>query len=310
MNVLISTSSFARHSREPLELLEGFGATYRFNACGRKLSEDEIASLLHDIDGLVAGTEPLTRQVLRRAPRLRAISRCGTGMDNVDLEAAAELGIKVCNTPEAHVDAVAELALATILSTLRHLAEADRAVRSGEWKKPMGRLLRGKMVGFVGMGRVGKRLVQLLAPFEVSIQAADPCVDPEFERSHAVRYTALDELLESADIVSLHLPYSAELHHLVDRRRIRCMKSDAILVNCARGGLVDEEALYEALRDGHLGGAHLDTFEREPYEGPLSTLSNVSLSPHIGSYAMEGRIRMETEAVANLIDCLSNGRQQ
>lgn len=310
MNVLISTSSFARHSREPLELLECWGARYRFNVSGRKLTADEVASLLADVDGLVAGTEPLTREVLRRAPRLKAISRCGTGLDNVDLEAAAELGIEVRNTPDAHVDAVAELALAAILSTLRHLAEADRTVRGGEWRKPMGRLLRGKTVGLVGLGRVGKRLVELLVPFEVSLLASDPLEDPEFAGRHGVRYAGLDDLLERADVVSLHVPYGGEVHHLFDRERLERMKPGAILVNCARGGIVDEDALYEALRDGRLAGAHIDTFEREPYEGPLSELPNVTLTPHFGSYAVEGRMRMEREAVENLIDCLSNARQR
>lgn len=309
MNVLISTSSFARHSREPLDLLEGCGARYRLNPHGRKLTADEIASLLEDVDGIVAGTEPLTREVLRRAPRLKAISRCGTGLDNVDLEAAAELGIQVRNTPTAHVDAVAELALAAILSTLRHLIEADRAVHAGEWRKPMGRLLRGKTVGLVGLGRVGKRLVELLAPFEVALLASDPCPDLEFAAHHGILCSRLDDLVGHSDVVSLHLPYSAEVHHLFDRALFERVKPGAILVNCARGGVVDEDALYGALRDGRLAGAHVDTFEREPYQGPLSDLLNVSLSPHIGSYAVEGRIQMEREAVENLIDCLNNGGQ-
>src|SRR5688572_22076626 len=206
MNVLISTSSFAMHSREPLDRLEGWGASYRLNPHSRKLTADEVGALLSDVDGLIAGTEPLTRDVLRRAPRLRAISRCGTGLDNVDLEAAAELGIEVRNTPEAHVDGVAELALAGMICILRKVTQADRSVRNGEWKKPMGRLLRGKSVGLVGLGRVGKRLVELLAPFEVVLLASDPTKSPEFVARHGVEYTELDDLLARADVVSLHLP--------------------------------------------------------------------------------------------------------
>lgn len=174
----------------------------------------------------------------------------------------------------------------------------------------MGRLLRGKTVGLVGLGRVGKRLVELLAPFEVTLLGSDPRVDPEFAERHRVRYAELDDLLERADVVSLHVPYGDEVHHLFDRERLERMKPEAILVNCARGGIVDEDALYEALRDGRLAGAHIDTFEREPYEGPLSELPNVTLTPHFGSYAVEGRVRMEREAVENLIDCLSSARQR
>lgn len=307
MNVLISTSSFARYSREPLDLLESLGATYRLNPQGRKLTTEEIASLLGDVDGLVAGTEPLTREVLEQAPRLKVISRCGTGLDNVDLAAAAELGIQVRNTPEAHVDAVAELTLAAILDLLRHLSEADRAIRNGEWRKPMGRLLRDKTVGLVGLGRVGRRLIELLEPFRVSILATDPREDLEYANQHRVEYVTLDDLLERADVVSLHLPFSPDIRHLLNAERLERMRSDSVLINCARGGIVDEDALAQALMNGSIGGAFIDTFEREPYEGPLRDIQNATLTPHIGSYAVEGRIRMEREAVENLIEALKNG---
>jgi D-3-phosphoglycerate dehydrogenase len=310
MNILISTSSFARYSREPLNRLEGWGASYRLNAKGRKLTEEEIAPLLGDVDGLIAGTEPLTRNVLRQAPRLKVISRCGTGLDNVDLDAAAELGIGVRNTPEAHVDAVAELTLAAILDVLRHVTESDRGVRNGVWRKLMGRLLRGKTVGLIGLGRVGRRLIELLEPFEVAILATDPREDREYADGRGVEYVGLDELLERADIVSLHCPYSKGIRHLLDAGRLGRMRPGAVLVNCARGGLVDEDALAEALRSGSIGGAHIDTFEREPYEGPLTQVHNVTLTPHIGSYAVEGRVRMEREAVENLIESMSNGGRE
>ena len=284
-------------------MLEAWGAQYRLNAQGRKLTAEEIASLLGDVDGLVAGTEPLTREVLLRAPRLKVISRCGTGLDNVDLAAAEELGIQVRNTPDAHVDAVAELTLAAMLSALRKLPEADRSIRAGDWKKPMGRLLRGRTVGLVGLGRVGRRLIELLAPFQVDVLATDPNEDSDLAAPMGVQYVTLDELLEKSDIVSLHLPYSADVRHLINAERLGRMKSDAVLVNCARGGLVDEEALCAALREGRLGGAHLDTFESEPYAGPLCELTGLTLSSHIGSYAVEGRVQMERQAVENLIAC-------
>ena len=308
MNILISTSSFGKHSREPLDLLESWGARYQLNAHGRKLAAEEVASLLNDVDGLIAGTEPLTRDVLLRGPRLKVISRCGTGLDNVDLNAARELGIEVRNTPAAHVDAVAELSLAAMLSSLRRLIEADRSVRSGAWKKPMGRLLRGKTVGVVGVGRVGKRLIELLAPFEVSILAFDPQQDDTFASAREMKYVSLDDLLLKSDIVTLHLPYSPQSDRLIGRNELNRMKHDAILVNCSRGGIVDEEALYDALHEGKLGSAHVDTFGVEPYAGRLSQFNNVTLSPHIGSYAVECRIQMEREAVENLIECFEGRR--
>jgi D-3-phosphoglycerate dehydrogenase len=307
MNVLISTSSFGRYSREPLDLLEAWGASCRLNAQGRKLTEAEIGAMLEDVDGLIAGTEPLTRQVMSRAPRLKVISRCGTGIDNVDLAAAAELGITVRNTPDVHVDAVAELSLAAMLAALRHLVTADREIRAGGWRKPMGRLLRGKTVGLVGTGRVGRRLVELLEPFHVEMLACDPNEDREFARSRRVRYLPLDDLLSRSDVISLHLPMTEETRHLIGRDRIERMQPGAVLINCARGGLVDEDALAEGLQEGRPGAAFIDTFEREPYDGPLKDLENVVLSPHIGSYAVECRTRMELESVRNLIHGFEDG---
>jgi D-3-phosphoglycerate dehydrogenase / 2-oxoglutarate reductase len=301
IKILISTSSFAGDSREPLSLLDAAGVEYRLNPYGRKLKPAESIELLADVDGVIAGVELLDRNVLCQAARLKVISRCGTGMDSVDLAAAAELGIRVYNTPDAHVDAVAELTLAGILNLLREVGRADRLIRQGTWQKPMGRLLRGKWVGLIGLGRVGRALVGLLRPFHVTILAYDPYPDEQFAHENHIRYCELPELLAGADIVSLHLPYSAANHHLLNRSNLERLKPGALLVNCARGGLIDEDALADRLRDGRIAGAYLDTFEQEPYQGPLAELDNVLLSPHIGSYATECRVRMEMEAVRNLL---------
>jgi D-3-phosphoglycerate dehydrogenase len=299
--VLVSTSSFGTTGRRPLEMLEAAGLDVTLNPHGRKLRPEETRQLLVGVDGLLAGTELLSREILQEAKSLRVVSRCGTGMDGVDLDAAAELGIAVRNTPDSHVDAVAELALAGMLDLLRQLSAADRDLRSGRWKKPMGALLGGKTVGLVGLGRIGKRLAELLGPFGVSLLATDPMEDPDLAARVGVRYTTLEALLRESDIVSLHLPFAAGQAPLLARSGIRAMKPGAFLVNCARGGIVDEVALAEALRDGHLGGAYLDVFAEEPYTGPLVELRNVLLSPHMGSYAAECRLAMETQAVENLL---------
>jgi D-3-phosphoglycerate dehydrogenase len=302
--VLISTSSFGGAGRRPLEMLEEAGVEYRLNPHGRKLQRDETVELLDGVMGLVAGTEALDRPVLEQAPRLRVISRCGSGMDNIDLEAAGELGIAVRNTPEALVTAVAELAVACILNLLRQVSHADRLLRQGVWHKPMGHLLEGKIVGIVGLGRIGRRLAQLLAPFRVKLLACDPQEQEEIAASQELRYCSLEELLQTADIVSLHLTAPSKDFVLLDRRHLALMKPSALLLNFARGGLVDESALYDALKTGRLAGACLDVYTEEPYRGPLTELPNVLLTPHIGSYAAESRLRMETEAVAHLLDAL------
>ena len=297
--VLISTSSFGRSGRQPLDLLEQGGCEVSLNPHGRTLTPDEAKALLADADGVVAGTEKLGRDVLAAAPRLKVVSRCGTGLDSVDLAAARDLGIRVFNTPDAHVDGVAELTLAGILDALRQVSASDHEIRAGRWHKPMGRLLRGKTVGIVGLGRVGKALVALLRPFDVLVLAHDPSEDREFATASGVSYVALDALLQRADIVSVHAPGGAGA--VLDAAALARMKAGAIVVNTARGGLVDEDALATALEQGTLGGAYLDVFAREPYQGRLAALPNVVLTPHIGAYARECRLRMESEAATNLL---------
>jgi D-3-phosphoglycerate dehydrogenase len=299
--ILISTSSFGQADRKPLDLLETAGVEYQLNPHGRQLKPDESIALLSGMHGVIAGTEKLDQNVLSQIPGLKVISRCGVGLDSVDLKAAAELGMRVYNTPEAHVDAVAELALAGMLDVLRQVSATDQKIRRGEWHKPLGNLLRGKTVGVIGLGRTGKALVKLLQPFAVTVLAYDPIRDDEFALKYHVTYLELNELLARADIVSLHVPYSKEIHHLLDDARLSLLKIGAIVVNCARGGLIDEQSLTNRLKDGRLAGAYLDVFEEEPYKGPLIELSNVVLTAHIGSYAAEARVRMEIEAVENLL---------
>jgi D-3-phosphoglycerate dehydrogenase len=300
--IQITTSSFAEVSPEPLRLLERAGFRYRLNPHRRPLRRAETLELLTDCEGVVAGTEILDADILRQLPELRIISRCGTGLENVDLETAFELGIAVRNTPDALTDAVAELALAGILATLRSVVTGDREIRSGHWRKPMGRLLRGKTVGIVGLGRIGSALAGLLRPFDVEILGHDKKPDTDFAAKHQIELCPLDELLRRAEIVTLHLPLGPESRQLLNRERLESMRQGAILVNCSRGGLVDEGSLYRLLSEGRLGGAHLDTFESEPYEGPLRELPNVLLTPHIGSYAAESRALMELQSVQNLVD--------
>jgi D-3-phosphoglycerate dehydrogenase len=303
LKVVVSTSNFGRSGQRPLQLLAEYGAEVSLNPHGRSLEPPELLDLLNGAAGLVAGTERISREVLAAAPSLRVISRCGAGCDGIDLEAAAELGIEV-RTTGGHAIAVAELTVAGMLDVLRRVTYADGLLRQGRWEKPLGRLLHAKTVGIVGLGRVGKAVVRLLKPFEVRLLAHDPMPDVAFAAEMGVEYVALDRLLEESDIVSLHLPYTPAVHHLIDRRRMASMRRGAVLVNTARGSLVDEQALYDRLSDGHLGGAYLDTFEREPYSGPLTQLDSVAMTPHIGSYAREARLAMEVEAVENLLAVL------
>jgi D-3-phosphoglycerate dehydrogenase len=212
------------------------------------------------------------------------------------------MGIVVRNTPEALTDAVAELTLGGLLSVLRQIGRMDRDMHAGAWERQMGGLLRGRTVGIVGLGRIGRRLAELLHPFEVRIIASDRAPDAGVAAHLGVTYVELDELLAESDVVTLHMPGMDE--PLIGERELALMKPGAILINASRGGLVDEAALHAAITEDRLAGAYLDTFATEPYDGPLRDLPTVLLTPHAGSYAAEARERMETEAVQNLVDAL------
>jgi D-3-phosphoglycerate dehydrogenase len=305
MNVLVSTSTFGQVSDEPLRALRDAGCSVRLNPYGRVLQPRESRKLLVDADGLIAGTEKLDRKTLSSATKLQVIARVGSGTENIDLDAAREQGIEIATTPEPPAQAVAELALAGILASLRGLGAADRDLRAGKWNKPMGRLLAGSTVGIVGTGRAGRGLVQLLSPFRCRILGFDVAPDLSWSKARGVDYVDLDHLLETADIVTLHIPLANDTRGILDRRRIESMKRGAYLVNCARGGLVDEAALAENLANGHLGGVYLDVFETEPYSGALIDAPNTLLSPHIGSYASECRRRMEFDATTAVIRVLT-----
>jgi D-3-phosphoglycerate dehydrogenase len=301
MKVAITTTSFGKYDRSPLNRLKENQIHYILNPFGRKLNEEEVVELAKDAKGVIAGTEPLTAWVLNSLPSLRIISRCGSGMDNVDIEAAQRLRIKVLNIPFGPTLAVAELTVGLILGLVRRLSQMDKELKGGTWKKRMGHLLHGKRVGIIGFGRIGQKVAELLLPFGVEIGFCD-INKPSYDLS-LVSFD-LEDLLPWADIISLHLSLPEEEEPVIQNREIRMMKKGAWLINTSRGGIVDEEALIGALKSGHLSGAALDVYEKEPYEGPLCGLDNVILTPHIGSYALEARVAMEMQAVDNLMEGL------
>ncbi|MCG5497796.1 phosphoglycerate dehydrogenase [Ectothiorhodospira variabilis] len=298
----ISTSSFGTVDQAPIVRLQEAGFEISLNPFGRALKAEEVLTEVRDHDILIAGTEPLGATVLEQlAGRLKVISRVGMGMDKIDHDATRRLGITVRNTPSAHVDAVAELALAGILDLCRGLSAADRGVRSGSWKKPMGRLLRGRTVGFVGYGGVARALKHLLTAFDVRLLATDPALSPAVAEAEGVELLTIQELFERAEVVSLHLPGGADTKGMIDTSLLERLPPTAVLVNTARGDVIVEEDLLRFLQANPSASAYLDVFEQEPYFGPLRELSNCVLSPHIGSYAMEARVRMEAEAVENAL---------
>lgn len=299
--VLISPSSFGECGPEPLRLLEEAGLEFKLNPFRRKLERDEVVTLAKGCRGLIAGVESLDREVLERLSDLRCISRCGAGVDSVDLVCARELGIPVLNTPDGPTRAVAELALGFALALARGIPRRDHAMRANVWDKSLGTLIEGKTVGVVGLGRIGRAVALLFQAIGCRVVGNDTRPDIEWARAHDVPLLPLRELLASADIVSLHVAATSGMAPLLGRQELALMKSTSLLLNLSRGEVVDEDALTEALSTGIVAGAALDVFSKEPYQGPLLRLENVILSPHVGSYAREARLRMEVDAVRNLI---------
>lgn len=297
-NILVTTSSFGIYDPSVKDSLQNAGLNPIYNPFGRKLTENEILSLVtqHNPVAILAGVEPLTRNVLSSSRNLKTVARCGIGMDSVDQDAARDLGISVSNTPDGPSRAVAELVVGALLSLLRGIHRTDSSIRKGEWVRPFGELLHGKTVGILGCGRIGCLVGELCTAFGCKVIGCDPvsCLE------HGDMVEAAD-LVAQCDILTLHLPYTKQNHHLVDAAMIERMRPGSIIVNTSRGGLVDETALAKGLESGRLGGAVLDTFEDEPYAGPLKRLDNVVLTAHIGSYARECRIEMERESVSNLL---------
>ncbi|MBE9585358.1 phosphoglycerate dehydrogenase [Mucilaginibacter sp. JRF] len=303
--VLTSPSSFGQVGNEPFSLLEQNGYAVINNPYGRKLTEDEVIELAKDCVGIVAGVEPLTARVMDNLPDLKVISRVGIGMDSVDLEYAAKKGIIVKNTPDGPTRAVAELTLGMTLSLLRRIPQADASLKNKVWKKQTGNLILDKKIGVIGLGRIGKLVSQLFRGIGNPVIGFDPYADAEWAAANNVQLADFDTVLKTADIITLHVPGNADKSPVIGAAQLELVKPTAMLINISRGGIVDEDALYTALTIGKLGSAAIDVFVQEPYTGPLTELDNVVLTPHIGSYAEEGKLLMEIDAVNNLIASLS-----
>lgn len=296
--ILITTSSFGKADSKPLELVSG-KCDVTLNPYGRKLSTEEFIELSDGKDGVIAGVESITREALEKRSGLKVISRCGVGMDSVDLKACKELGVKVFNTPNAPVDSVAELTVTVILDLLKNVSRMDDSMRSGKWNKMSGMMLKGKKVGIIGMGRIGNRVADFVSVFGVEIAYSD------IEDKHnGYSYMPKEELLSWADIITVHTSACEEGSYVIGASDLDRMKASAFLVNTSRGRFIDETALYDALKSDRLQGAALDVFSEEPYSGRLTELDNVILTPHISSSAKEARAMMEMEAAKNLLEGL------
>jgi D-3-phosphoglycerate dehydrogenase len=289
MIVAIGSASFGMADEQPLSVLRDAGCTLRPNPHGRKLSEAESIALAHDADGWIAGSERVSRAVLDRCPRLRAVARIGVGLDTVDLEAARERGIAVSTTPDAPTDAVAEATVGALLALTRHLVPTVLELRAGRWTRRLGTGLGGLPVLIVGHGRIGRRTAELLWAFGAQLRVCDPR-DPDG--------VPLVDGLRASRVVILHASGPGPI---LDEAAFAAMNDGTLVLNAARGALIDEAALAGALRSGRVGGCWLDVFGEEPYSGPLLAFEQVLATPHAATFTHECRVRMEVEAAENLL---------
>ncbi len=295
IKVLLGPSSYGALDDAPLIKLKAAGLTLIDNPYKRKLTKQELFKLLPGVKGLIAGLEPLDREVLTKS-ELKVISRCGAGLSNVDLEAAKELGIKVEYTPTGPTTAVAELTVGCLLSLLRQVSQMNSSLHDGKWDKRIGRQLSGLTVAVIGYGNIGGRVGKLLSALGAKILIVDPRLKEAL---------SLKEALKQADVITLHC--SGE-ECLLGEPEFALMKQGVFLLNAARGSLVDEQALLNSLNSGQVAGAWFDTFSVEPYHGELCKYQQVLLTPHVGSYTLEGRRSMELETADNLIKHFKRGK--
>ncbi len=299
--IYVTLSTFAEYDRAPLAMLEASGVPFKVHSTGKRITTAELVATGQDARVVVAGVEPYDRATLDALPNLRCISRCGVGVDAIDMPLTRERGIVVTNTPDAPTPAVAELALTMMLGLSRNLPRQAVAARRKAWTRMESHLLGGRRVGIIGLGRIGRRVAELVRSFGSEVWAADPMPDLDWCRTHSVRIVPLDQLLAQSDIVSIHAARSSGNPLRIGAEEMARMRKGAILINLGRGEMVDEGALHQALMSGQLFGAGLDVFPQEPYAGPLCDLDNVILTPHAATLAVETRVAMERECVRKAI---------
>lgn len=292
--------SFSRNSVLREELLERYRQV-TFNDDGVALEGAALLNFLRGHSKAIIGLERIDDSVLQSLPELKVVSKYGVGLDGIDIDAMKRYGRRLGWTGGVNRRSVSELALSFAILMLRHVVAANRAVLSGDWRQHVGRQLTGKIVGIIGCGHVGKDVVRLLEPFECKVLSNDVVDYPSFYAEYAVEPVSLEELLTRADVVTLHVPLDESTRGMLSARRLHLMKPEAVLVNTARGGLVDEVALKEMLRDGRLHAAAFDVFAVEPPEDhELLELSNFLVTPHIGGSAHEAILAMGRAAIAGL----------
>lgn len=306
MKVLITTVPFGDKNPFPLEMLRDNGIEYLINPTGKKLTEQKLAEMVSDFDVIIAGTEPITDFVMQKAANLKFISRVGIGLDSVDLLAAERRGIKVSYTPDAPAPAVAELTMGLMLTLLRSAHVSNSQMHLGEWHRYFGRRIPEVTIGVIGVGRVGSRILNRIKSFGTPrLLVNDINPNQDIERQHKLEWVTKETIYREADVITLHLPLTGKTKNMIQKEHLDMMKPDAIIINTARGGIINEQDLFQVMKNGHLSGAAIDVFENEPYAGDLREIERCILTAHMGSMSIDCRTRMEIEATEEAVRFLT-----
>lgn len=300
--ILVTPRSLTRAGHPALDLLKEAGYEVIFATPGEQPDEKELLRLLPDCVGMLAGVETISAKVLEAARQLKVISRNGVGVDNIDLEAAERLNIKICKAIGANARGVAELTIGLLFALTRALPYSDAQLKSGTWSRKKGIEIDGRTLGLLGCGKIGKLVAQMALGLGMEVIAYDLYPDQSFTPSPKFRFAALNAVLQMSDVISLHCPPTQDRTPIIDKEAIAKMKKGVYLVNTARPSLIDEEAVLEALNSGQIAGFATDVFHREPPEtSELFSCENVITTPHIGGFTTESVARATQTAVKNLL---------
>ena len=307
MKILVTPRSYKNEANaQARALLERFADEIVAVKPEEPFTEDELIELLKGCDGYIAGLDHITERVIRLAPQLKVISRWGVGYDKVDLKAAKEQGVTVTYTPGTNSRSVAELALGLMFACARNICGQNELVQGNQWPNQNGTELLNKKVGIIGLGAIGRHLGAMARGIGMEVYAYDPYFDKVYAKENGIRQAELDTIIKECDFISLHVPVTDETRNMIGAKEFAAMKTGAVLINAARGGLVDEQAAADALKSGKLFAAAFDAFEQEPPTGsPLHGAPNVIMLPHTGAHTFEAVKNMGMMAVENVIAELS-----
>lgn len=306
--ILVATRSFGSTSSKPWDVLNQAGCEIVKADMSQKMTEERLIELLQGVDGAIIGVVPMTAHVLENAPALKVVSMHGVGVDHIYLTAAARRGVVIANCPGTNDQSVADLTIGLMISIARNIPSLDGKVRRAGWGANVGNELWKKTIGLVGLGRIGRGVAKRALGFDMQVLAYDPYVKSG-DVEQGISLVSFEEVLKEADYVSLHAALSEETRHMIGAAQLKIMKPTAYLINTARGALVDEAALYNALAQKQIAGAALDVFNEEPpKDSPLLQLENLVITPHIGAHTRESIERMGVMAAENVLRTLQGGQ--